>query len=106
MDSEYNDDVISISITLSVNLARTDSADESGAFSYKEKHDIPSESLQDTTNQATELAKAFLNKQSENDFDLINLHEAIRQQKGTSKELCAMETKDIEVKLDIKTEIQ
>lgn len=106
VDKEYKDNVMSISITISVNLARTDSADESGAFSYKEKHDIPKESLEDTTEQATELAKAFLAKQSENNFDLINLHESIRQQKGTTKELCEMETKDIEVKLDIKTEIQ
>lgn len=106
VDNSYKDNVISIKITLSVNLARTDSADESGAFSYKEKHDIPSDSLQDTTNQATELAKAFLDKQSANNFDLINLHETIRRQTGTTKELLDMETKDIEVKFDIKTEIQ
>lgn len=106
VDNKYKDNAISIKITLSVNLARTDSADESGAFSYKEKHDIPDESLRDATDQATELAQAFLNKQSENNFDLINLHETIRQQKGTTKELCETETKDIEVKLEIKTEIQ
>lgn len=104
VDNKYKDDVITIDITLSVNLARTDSADESGAFSYKEKHNIPQESLQDATDQATALAQAFLDKQIADNFDLINLHETIRQQTGTTKELTELQTKDITVKFTVKTE--
>lgn len=104
VDSKYKDGVIQIDVTLNVNLARTDSADESGAFSYKEKQDIPQKTLQDANEQAVALAKAFLDKQEQDNFDLINLHETIRRKTGTTKELCEKPTKDITVKFSVKTE--
>lgn len=101
---KLQDGVIELSVKLSLNLARTDSADESGAFSYKEKNFIPDEALQDAKQQAYKLAQAFLDKQREYDFDLIDLHETIRQKQGSSDYLSALPTGDIPVTLKIDAE--
>lgn len=104
IDNELKDNSITISVKLYANLARTDSADESGAFSYKEKINIPQEALDDVRSQSQELVELFLKKQAGYNFDIVNLHETFRQKKGSSKELDELETKDIEVKLKLSVE--
>lgn len=104
VSGKLQDGTIALSIKLSLNLARTDSADESGAFSYKEKTFIPDEVLQDAKKQAYELAENFLRKQQEYNFDLIDLHETIRQKEGTSKQLAELPTKEIPVTLEVSVE--
>lgn len=101
---KLNGQEIEMEIKLSANLSRTDSANESGSLTYKEKSDIPPEVLDDIKKQAEMLALNFLNKQIEHNFDIINLHEIIRQKQGNSKELEELPAKEIPVKLKISIE--
>ena len=94
-------DDVDISITLSVRLARTDSDEVTGALTAKKDKEIDGKMLEDVGKQATELAELYLNKQAEYDFDLIKLHEMVRQKDGSSKELAAKPTSDFVVKLKI-----
>ena len=104
IEQNMNGDEVEINITLSVRLARTDSDEVSGAITAKKDKEIDSKMLDDVQRQATELAELYLNKQVEYNFDLIKLHEMVRQKEGSSKELAAKPTSDFIVKLSIKVE--
>ena len=98
---ELKNDEISIDITLSVRLARTDSDEVTGAITAKKDKEIDPKVIEDVRQQATSLAELFVNKQAEYNFDLLKFHEMVRQKEGSSKELAEKPTSDFTVKLKI-----
>lgn len=96
-----NGDEFEITITLSVRLARTDSEEVTGAITAKKDKEIDKKVLQSVQEQALKLAELFVAKQAEYNFDLIKLHEAVRQKEGTSSALAAKPTSDFTVNLKI-----
>ena len=94
-------DEISISITLSVRLARTDSEEVSGVFTAKKDKEIDPKVLKDVQQQATALVEKYIAKQAEYNFDLLKFHEMVRQKEGSSKELAEKPTSDFQVKLSV-----
>ena len=101
IEQELKDDEITVKITLSVRLARTDSDEVTGAITAKKDKEIDPKVLEDVSNQATELAELFIAKQAEYNFDLLKFHEMERRKEGNSKELAEKPTSDYTVKLKI-----
>lgn len=101
VDKKLQDDVITIKIKLYAKLARTDSADVEGVFIAQDKRDIPKESIEDVTEQARILAQALIDKQTEYNFDVLDLHELYRQKNGSSKELSNKPMSEFTVNLEV-----
>ena len=95
---------VTIEISLSVRLSRTDSAEVSGSLAAKKNKEIDPKVLQSVQQQATALAEQFLAKQAQYNFDLIKLHESLRQKQGTSDALASKPTADFNIKLTLKVE--
>ena len=97
-------DEVTIELTLSVRLARTDSDEVTGSITAKKDKEIDVKILEDVQKQATELAELFVAKQAEYNFDLLKFHEMARQQNGSSDELAEKPTADFTVNLTVKVE--
>lgn len=101
---KYVNGEVSIEIKLSVNLSRTDSANESGSFTYKESKNVAKENLDDVKKQVEKIVSEFLQRQITENFDIAGLHEAIRQKEGSSRELEDLPVEDISVKFSVSVE--
>lgn len=86
----YVDGGIRLEVKLQVKLARADSADVGGSFAEKSDEQIPEEMLVALKNFVTQYIEVFLAKQVDDNFDITDFHELLRQKQGTSQELCAM----------------
>ena len=102
VDYKLSKDSVEITVTLSVRLGRTDSEEVSGPITAKKDKEIAPQVLNDVQKQAFDKANAFLEKQAEYNFDLIKLHELLRQRQGTSQSLAEKPTADFNVKLTVK----
>lgn len=89
-------------ISLMGKIARTDSGEVEGMFVAQNKKELPQETIDDILSQATAQINAILDKQRQYNFDVVNLHETLRRRDGTSDELNALPTADIDVEVTIK----
>lgn len=101
VDSKQKDGVVSIAVTIEVKLSRTDSFGAGGIFTAKTDSEIPQEMLDQVKQQSIELAKAFLSKQVEWEFDILKIHEIFRQKYGSTKDIQTLPMKAIPVNLTI-----
>ncbi len=101
VDISAENDKVRLQVKLFVKLARTDSFGASGQFSAKSEKEISQDSLAQAKEQAVELAKLFLNKQVEWEFDLLEIHEIFRQKQGTTKQVENLQMKDLTYSLSL-----
>ncbi|MCM1289542.1 MAG: hypothetical protein NC132_02685 [Corallococcus sp.] len=94
--------VVSMSVEMQVKLARTDSFGAGGVFTAKTEEEIPQMMLDQVKEQSVELATLFLKKQTELDFDILEMHETFRQKFGTTDKVTKLSMSEIPVKLEIK----
>ena len=92
---------LEIKIKLEVRYGRTDSEEVSGALAAKRDKEIDTKLLQQVQKQAQALAERYIDKQAEQDFDLLKFHEIYRQKEGTNAKLAAKPTADFPVKLTV-----
>jgi len=92
---------VTISVEMQVKLARTDSFGAGGIFTAKTEAEIAQDMLDQVKKQSEELATLFLQKQTELDFDIVQIHETFRQNKGTTKEVTELKMSDVPIKLEI-----
>lgn len=97
----YVDGGILLDVKLQVKLARADSADVGGSFAEKSDEQIPEEMLDDLKNTVTKYIESFLSKQVDDNFDITDFHELLRQKQGTSQELCNMSMSAFPVTLTV-----
>lgn len=95
---------VSMDVILQVRLARAGATDVGGEFTVKDDRELSNELLQTLEVRAAEYVEAFLQRQAEESFDIIDLHELIRQRQGTSDELCALPTGQIDVTFSVRAE--
>ena len=101
VDVKQKDGVVSISVTLEVKLARTDSFGAGGLFTAKTESEIPQQMLNQAKEQSVELATLFLQKQVQWNFDILNIHEIFRQKYGSVEEIKTLPMKEIPIKLSV-----
>lgn len=93
--------VISVSVEMQVKLARTDSFGAGGIFTAKTEAEIDKDMLNQVKQQSVELATLFLQKQTELDFDILQIHDTFRQKFGTTPKVTDLKMSDIPIKLTI-----
>lgn len=93
--------MVSLNVKMQVKLARTDSFGAGGMFTAKTEAEIAKDMINQVKQQSVELATMFLNKQTELDFDILQIHETFRQKFGTTKEVTELKMSDIPIKLKI-----
>ncbi len=92
---------VDFTVDLYVKLARTDSFGAGGKFTAKTESEITQSMLDQAKEQAYVLAQAFLQKQTQWQFDLIGLHELFRRQYGSAQWVKILPTSSIPVNLKI-----
>lgn len=90
-----------IALNIYVRYGRTDSEAVGGSLSAKNDKEIPQRILDDVTEQARNVAKTYLDAQTEYNFDLLQFHEAYRRKQGTSQALAEKPMKDFPVNLTV-----
>ena len=73
-----------IDVELKCRLARTDDFGQSGNLTVQTEKDIPKEVIDQLQLDAQKLVSAFVAFQSQNNIDLMGLHEKFRQKFGTN----------------------
>lgn len=101
VDLKQTDGVVSISVTLEVKLARTDSFGAGGLFTAKTESQITKQMLAQAKEQSVELATLFLQKQVRWNFDILNIHEIFRQKYGSVEEIKTLPMTEIPVNLSV-----
>lgn len=101
VDAKQKDGVVTMAVSMQVKLSRTDSFGAGGVFTAKTESEIPQYMLDQAKQQSIELATAFLRKQVEWDFDILNIHEIFRQKYGSTEEIKTLPMKEIPVKLTV-----
>lgn len=102
VDYKLTDGVCEVTISLQVKLGRADSSDVGGVFAAQTDKQISDEMLEAMRKQIAESVALFVRRQSEDDFDLVELHDLLRRRDGSSEELNAMPTADIPVQVTVK----
>jgi len=97
-------DKISVRLSLSVKLARTDSFGSDAQLSAKTGKRVSESALAQYKEKARELASLFLQKQAEWDFDLLEIHEMFRQKYGTTKQVSTIEMSQLTFELSVSVE--
>lgn len=92
---------VDFTVDLYVKLARTDSFGAGGKFTAKTESEITQSMLDQAKEQAYVLAQAFLQKQTQWQFDLIGLHELFRRQYGAAQWVKTLPTSSIPINLKI-----
>ena len=95
---------IKIDVKIFVTLARTDSFGAGGKYAAKSAKQVDEISIAQAKRQATSWAQAFLQKQMQEDFDLLFFHETFRRLQGDVPEVRNLQMKDIAVRLTLLVE--
>lgn len=95
---------IKIDVKIFVTLARTDSFGAGGKYAAKSAKQVDEISIAQAKRQATSWAQAFLQKQMQEDFDLLFFHETFRRLQGDVPEVRNLQMKDIAVRLTLSVE--
>lgn len=101
VDKSYENGNIEIKISLQVRLARAGTADVGGPFTVKDNSEIPLDLLDEFKQRVFACVDDFLVKQASANFDVVDLHEQIRQKEGTTDKLKGLATAQIPVSVSI-----
>ena len=104
VDVSAHGNSIEIDVKIFVTPARTDSFGAGGKYAAKSAKQVDEISLSQVKQQATSWAKAFLEKQVAEDFDLLYFHEMFRRAKGDVPEVRNLQMKDVVVRLTLSVE--
>ena len=91
------DNTVTYQLNLQGKAAHTDSGEVGGIFVAQNQKELPQAVIDDVIAQATEQINALITAQQQYNFDLIKLHETIRQKTGSNDELDNLPTADIKV---------
>lgn len=104
VDISANDGVVTLNLTLYVKPARADSFGAGGRFTAKSQKEISQSGLEQTKEQAEQLAALFLTKQVDWEFDLLGIHELYRQRYGTTEAVTQLKMTDLKYNLIVNVE--